>query len=321
MKYFVTGGAGFIGSHIVDKLMEKSGEVNEVIVYDNFSTGQELFIQQHLNHPNFRLIKGDILDLPLLTKSMQGSDFVFHLTANADVRGGINNTDIDFQQNIVGTKNVLEAMRVNGIKKIAFSSSAVVYGEPKIFPTPENCELIQTSLYGASKLAGEALIQAYCEYYGIRCWIFRFVSWIGERYTHGVVFDFIRKLQKNPKELEILGNGEQKKSYLYVKDGVEGIFFAINHFNEKVNIFNLGHKEFMSVTNVAKIILQEMRMNETKFCFTGGERGWIGDSPFVHLDISKLEMKGWAPKTSIEEGIRRTARYLLDNSPVLKTRK
>ncbi|MEK6938485.1 MAG: NAD-dependent epimerase/dehydratase family protein [Nanoarchaeota archaeon] len=289
MKYFVTGGAGFIGSHIVDKLMEKSGEVNEVIVYDNFSTGQELFIQQHLNHPNFRLIKGDILDLPLLTKSMQGSDFVFHLTANADVRGGINNTDIDFQQNIVGTKNVLEAMRVNGIKKIAFSSSAVVYGEPKIFPTPENCELIQTSLYGASKLAGEALIQAYCEYYGIRCWIFRFVSWIGERYTHGVVFDFIRKLQKNPKELEILGNGEQKKSYLYVKDGVEGIFFAINHFNEKVNIFNLGHKEFMSVTNVAKIILQEMRMNETKFCFTGGERGWIGDSPFVHLDISKLK--------------------------------
>lgn len=318
MKYFVTGGAGFIGSHIVDKLIEQS---HEVIVYDNFSTGQDTFIKQYLNNPNFKLIKGDLLDLDFLTKSMQGSDFVFHLAANADVRGGINNTDIDFQQNIVGTKNVLEAIRINGIKKIVFSSSATVYGEPKVFPTPENCELIQTSLYGASKLAGEALIQAYCEYYGIQCWIFRFVSWIGERYTHGVVFDFIQKLQKNPTELEILGNGEQKKSYLYVKDGVEGIFFAINNFHEKVNIFNLGHKEFMNVVKVADIISQEMSLNNVKYCFTGGERGWLGDSPLVHLDISKLEKAGWKPKYSIEEGIRRTARYLLDNPKLFESRK
>jgi len=318
MKYFITGGAGFIGSHIVDKLIE---EGNEVIVYDNFSTGQELFIRQHLNHHRFKLINSDILNLNFLTKSMSGCDFVFHLAANADVRGGIKNTNVDFQQNIVGTKNVLEAIRINGIRKIAFSSSATVYGEPKIFPTPENSELIQTSLYGASKLAGEAMIQAYCEYYNIQCWIFRFVSWIGERYTHGVVFDFFHKLQENPKELEILGNGEQKKSYLYVKDGVEGIFFAINHFHEKVNVLNLGHKEFMNVMKVADIIVQEKELKGVKYHFTGGERGWLGDSPLVHLDISKLEKAGWIPKYSIEEGIRRTARYLLDNQKLLEKRR
>jgi UDP-glucose 4-epimerase len=190
-----------------------------------------------------------------------------------------------------------------------------------VFPTPENCELIQTSLYGASKLAGEALIQAYCNYYGIQAWIFRFVSWIGERYSHGVVFDFIKKLKANSAELEILGDGSQKKSYLYVKDGVEGIFFGINNFHDPVNIFNLGHREFMNVVLVADLICQEMGLRGVKYKFTGGSRGWAGDSPFVHLDISKLEKAGWKPKHSIEEGIRRTARFLLDHPELLDARK
>lgn len=317
MKHFVTGGSGFIGSHIVDKLIE---DQHEVIVYDNYSSGQELFIKHHLSNPRFQLIRGDILDLNLLTKSMSGCNFVFHLAANADVRGGIINTDIDLQQNTLGTKNVLEAMKINGIKKIAFSSSATVYGEPKTFPTPENNELIQTSLYGASKLAGEALIEAYCEYYDMQAWIFRFVSWIGERYTHGVIFDFMKKLNKNNQELEILGDGKQRKSYLHVKDGVEGIFFGINNFGQKINIFNLGHTDYMNVVKVADIVCQEMNLPNVKYNFTGGERGWIGDSPFVHLDISKLQKAGWKPKTSIEEGVRHTVKYLIKNSDLLTIR-
>jgi UDP-glucose 4-epimerase len=317
MKYFITGGAGFIGSHIVDKLLSTE---NSVIVYDNFSTGQKKFIEAHLKNPKFRFIKGDILNLRALAKAMKGSDFVFHLAANADVRGGIKDTYVDLEENTIGTRNVLEAMRINKIKKIAFSSSAVVYGEPKIFPTPENSELIQTSLYGASKLAGEALIEAYCNYYRMQAWIFRFVSWVGERYTHGVVFDFVKKLRKNPKELKILGDGKQKKSYLYVKDGVEGIFFGINHFNERVNIFNLGHKDYMDVKKLSDIVISEMGLKNVKKRFTGGKRGWIGDSPFVHLDIGKLEKAGWKPKVSIEEGIRRTAKYLLENPEILRRR-
>jgi UDP-glucose 4-epimerase len=318
MKCFVTGGAGFIGSHIVDRLIHDG---HQIIVYDNFSTGQKEFIEQHLNNKNFSLIRGDVLDLDLLIKSSKDCDIVFHMAANADVKGGIKNTDIDFQQNTVATKNVLEAMRINNIRKIVFASSAVVYGEPKIFPTPENCELIQTSLYGASKLAGEAMIEAYCEYYGIKSWIFRFVSWIGERYTHGVIFDFMKKLSVNDKELEILGNGEQKKSYLYVKDGVDGIFYALDHFNEKVNIFNLGHKDHMNVLKVADIVCDELKLKDVKYNLTGGSRGWIGDSPFVHLDISKLEKAGWKPSTGIDEGVRRTVRYLEERRQLLERRK
>ncbi len=315
MKYFVTGGAGFIGSHIVDKLLQ---EGNEVTVYDNLCAGKELFIKHNRSNPRFKLIKSDVLDNNALNTAMKGNDFVFHLQANADVRGGITKTRVDLEQNTIATWNVLEAMRINNIKKIAFSSSATVYGEPEQFPTPENYPLIQTSLYGASKLAGEAMIEAYCEYYDMQCFIFRFVSWIGERYTHGVIFDFVKKLQQNSKELEVLGDGNQKKSYLYVGDGVEGIFFAIKNFREQKNIFNLGHTEFINVLKVADIICEEMKLENVQYTCTGGIRGWKGDSPLVHLDIKKLQNLGWQPKTSIEEGIRRTVRYLLQNPEALQ---
>lgn len=317
MKCFVTWGAWFIGSHIVDRLLQ---EWNSVIVYDNFSTWQEIFIQHNLDNPNFSLVRWDLLDLGLLTHSMKWTDFVFHFAANADVKWWIQNTDIDFQQNTVWTKNVLEAMRINWIKKIVFSSSATVYWEPKLFPTPEDCPLIQTSLYWASKLAWEAMIQAYCEYFDMKAWIFRFVSRIGERYTHGVVFDFMKKLKDTPNELEILWNGDQKKSYLYVKDWVEWIFFAINNFDEKINICNLGHIEFMNVLDLASIVTHKMWLKDVKYTLTWGVRWRLGDSPFVHLDISKLQSKWRLPRTSINEWIERTVQYLLENKHLFDVR-
>jgi UDP-glucose 4-epimerase len=318
MKYFVTGGAGFIGSHIVERLLQEN---HEVTVYDNYSSGNHGFIDKLKINPNLKVIGGDICDLKFLVKAMKGHDFVFHLAANADVRNGMTDTDIDFKNNIQGTKNVLESMRVNGIKKIAFSSSATVYGEPKTFPTPETEPLIQTSLYGASKACGESLIQGYCEFYDMQCWIFRFVSWIGEHYTHGVIFDFINKLRDDSSQLEILGDGNQKKSYLYVKDGVDGIFLGIKEFNEKVNIFNLGYSETMNVTELAKIIIKEMKLSNVKINFTGGIRGWKGDSPLVQLDTTKLNAKGWRPTTNIKKGVILTTKYLLENPELLERRK
>ena len=306
-KAFVTGGSGFIGSNLVNRLLK---EGYHVTVYDNFSTGQKDFLKQNADNPAMRVVVGDLLDKEKLTKEMNGHDIVFHLAANADVRRGIKDTSKDFEQNILCTYNVLEAVRKNNLKKIVFTSSAVVYGEPDAFPTPENYPLIQTSMYGASKASCESMIQAYCEYYDITCWIFRFVSFIGESYTHGVIFDFVKKLRKNPKELEILGDGKQKKSYLDVQDGVEAIILAVSKAKDRKNIFNIGNLEYVGVIKVADIICDELKLKDVTYRYTGGSRGWVGDSPFVHLDIRKIMNLGWNPKTSIEEGIRNTVRYL-----------
>ena len=309
-KAFVTGGAGFIGSHLVDELVRRGAKVT---VYDNLSTGRREVLKEKSSSADVKLIEGDILDLEFLKESMRGHDIVFHLAANADVRGGIHNTRVDLEQNIIGTHNVLEAMRENAIKRIAFTSSATVYGEPKQFPTPETYPAIQTSLYGASKLAGGALIQAYSEAFGMTSWIFRFVSILCERYSHGVVFDFMKKLRKNPRSLEILGDGKQRKSYLYVGDCIAGIMMALEKSSEKVNIFNLGHTEFLDVCKVADIIVSELGLEQPEYTFTGGTRGWIGDSPFVHLSVEKMQKLGWQPKIEIEDAIRRTVRYLQEH--------
>jgi UDP-glucose 4-epimerase len=303
----VTGGAGFIGSHVVDRLVQDGASVT---IYDNFSTGQQQFIIHHAMNPKVRLVRGDVLDRERLQKEMANCEFVFHLQANADVRGGVQLTRVDLEQNTIATWNVLEAMRINGVRRIAFASSAVVYGEPDVFPTPESYAPLQTSLYGASKLAGEAMIQAYSEYFGIACYIFRFVSWIGERYTHGVIFDFVKKLRANPQLLEILGDGRQRKSYLDVADGVDGIFYAVRHANERKNIFNVGHDEFMNVMDLADVIVDELGLKGVRYRTCGGERGWPGDSPLVHLDTTRLRALGWRPRVSIEQGIRNTVRYL-----------
>lgn len=312
-RVLVTGGAGFIGSHIVDELVLRNAKVT---IYDNFATGQDKFIQHHTKD-NITIVKGDILETAKLTMAMEGVEIVFHLAANADVKGGQENTLIDLRENILGTHSVLEAAKQQKVGKIVFSSSATVYGEPIQFPTPESNELIQTSLYGASKLAGEAFIQAYSNYFGIQSYIFRFVSWVGERYTHGVVFDFIKKLYENSIELMILGDGSQRKSYLYVKDGVSGIFKGIDTFSGLVNIFNLGHEEYVDVISVARLVCQEMGLQNVKFTFSGGKQGWKGDSPFVFLDTNRIRETGWRANTSIEEGIRRTARYLISNKDLL----
>jgi len=311
LHYFVTGCAGFIGSNLTDRLLA-DGHV--VTGYDNFSTGQDEFIAQALQSPGFTLVRGDTLDLPTLTKAMEGAEFVFHLAANADVRFGTEHPRKDLEQNTIATYNVLEAMRANGIRRIGFSSTGSVYGEAQVIPTPESAPFpIQTSLYGASKLAGEGLIQAYCEGYGFQGYIFRFVSILGERYSHGHVFDFYQKLLQNPAELPILGNGHQRKSYLYVQDCIDAIFFVIDKAQEKVNLYNLEDNDSVGW------ICQHLGL-KPQLTYSGGERGWIGDNPFIFLDTSKIHALGWQPKLTIQQGIIRTLEYLQTNQWLLEQR-
>lgn len=317
MKYFITGAAGFIASNLVDRLLE-AGHV--VIGYDNFSTGQEEFIRVAQQNKNFTLVRADVLDLPALTKAMQGADFVFHLAANADVRFGTKHPRKDLEQNTIATYNVLEAMHANGVKRIAFSSTGSVYGEAKQFPTPEDAAFpIQTSLYGASKLAGEGLISAYCEGFGFQGYIFRFVSILGERYTHGHVFDFYKQLLDHPDELNILGNGHQRKSYLYIQDCIDAMLTVIEKAREKVNIYNLGTDEYCEVNDSIGWICEHLNLDPQKK-YTGGERGWIGDNPFIFLDTSKVRALGWNPKLTIQQGIGKTLEYLQNNQWILERR-
>ena len=317
MRILVTGAAGFIGSNLVDRLLQ---EEHTVVAYDNYSTGKEQFLEQAKASPNFSLVKADVLDLPELTRAMHGCDFVFHLAANADVRFGTEHPRKDLEQNTLATFNVLEAMRAAGVRRIAFSSTGSIYGEPEIFPTPEDAPFpIQTSLYGASKLAGESLIQAYCEGFGFQAYIFRFVSILGERYSHGHVFDFYQSLKSNPDELRVLGDGHQRKSYLYVQDCIDAILLAIQRAQDKVNIFNLGTDEFCELNNSIDWITSHLGVTP-KLTYTGGKRGWIGDSPFIFLDCSKIRALGWRPKLSIRDGVIRTLIYLQENSWVLEER-
>ncbi len=317
MNYFITGCAGFIGSNLTDRLL---ADGHTVTGYDNFSTGQHEFIASALQNPGFQLIHRDILDQPALTEAMRDADFVFHLAANADVRFGTEHPGKDLEQNTIATFNVLEAMRANGIRRIAFSSTGSVYGEAQVFPTPEDAPFpVQTSLYGASKLAGESLIQAYCEGYGFQGYIFRFVSILGERYSHGHVFDFYQKLLQDPAELHILGNGHQRKSYLYVQDCIDAIFFVIEKAQEKVNLYNLGTDQYCEVNDSVGWICEHLGL-KPQLTYSGGERGWIGDNPFIFLDTAKIRALGWKPKLTIQQGILRTLEYLQANQWLLEHR-
>ena len=317
MRYFVTGGAGFIGSNLVDRLL---ADGHAVTVYDNFSTGQREFLENALHQPGFRLVEGDLLDATRLTAAMAGHDFVFHLAANADVRFGTQHPRKDLEQNTIATFNVLEAMRANGLRRIAFSSTGSIYGEPEVFPTPETCPFpVQTSLYGASKLAGEGLIEAYCTGFGFQCYIFRFVSILGERYTHGHVFDFYKKLLADPQHIEVLGNGRQRKSYLYVQDCIDAMLTVVERAREPINIFNLGTEEYCTVDDSLGWICAHLGLNPQRR-YTGGERGWVGDSPFIFLDTTKVRALGWRPKLTIREGVIRTLDYLQANPWVLERR-
>ena len=317
MRAFVTGAAGFIGSNLVDRLL---AEGHTVTGFDNFSTGQAPFIEGALQSGRFRLERGDLLDLAALTRAMEGSDFVFHLAANADVRFGLEHPRKDLDQNVIGTSNVLEAMRATGARSIAFSSTGSIYGEPSVFPTPENAPFpVQTSLYGASKLAAEGLIAAYAEGFGIAAYIFRFVSILGERYTHGHVFDFYKQLQAHPERLDVLGNGRQRKSYLYVQDCISAILTAIERAHERVNILNLGVDEYCEVKDSIGWICEHLGI-QPEIRYAGGERGWVGDSPFIFLDCARVRSLGWAPRLTIREGVLRTVDFLQKNEWVFTTR-
>ena len=316
-KLIVTGCAGFIGSTLVDRLLQ---EGHQVVGVDNFSTGQRRFLDGALKNPAFKLIEMDLLNLDALKLAFIGGEAVFHLSANADVRFGANNPRRDLEQNTIVTHNVLESMRVNGIKKIAFSSTGSVYGESSVVPTPEEGPFpIQTSLYGASKAACEGLISAYCEAFGFQACIFRFVSILGERYTHGHVFDFYQKLKADPTRLTVLGDGKQRKSYLYVQDCVDAILLAMDKAPDKVNIYNLGVDGYCEVNDSIGWICTELGLSPT-LEYAGGDRGWVGDNPFIFLDTQRIRALGWRPKVGIQEGVIKTVQYLRDNEWVFESR-
>lgn len=318
MKVMVTGGAGFIGSHVVDRCL---ADGHEVVVLDNFSTGRREFIRVPLEHPRTTLVEADVFLQPdRVTEAMQGCDLVFHLAANADVRFGLEHPRRDLEQNTIATFHVLEAMRAAGVKRIAFASTGSVYGEAAVIPTPEDAPFpVQTSLYATSKLAGEGLISSYCEGYGFQGYIFRFVSLLGERYSHGHVFDFLRKLRANPNRLDVLGDGHQKKSYLYVGDCMEAMFCALENASDPVNIFNLGTDEYVEVNDSIQCICDHLNLSP-ELVYAGGDRGWVGDNPFIFLDCQLIRSLGWAPTRSIRESIVSTVEYLMSESWLLEAR-
>ena len=323
---FVTGAAGFIGSSLVDRLLADGVGVTG---WDNLSTGQARFLDGALKHPRFKLARGDNLDLAALTAAMRGADFVFHLAANADIKDGWSHPRRDLEQNTIATFNVLEAMRANSVKRIAFSSTGSVYGEAFVTPdqpTPETDAFpIQTSLYGASKTAGEGLLAAYAE--GAQtdeAYIFRFVSILGERYTHGHVFDFYQQLVEHPDHLRVLGDGTQRKSYLYVQDCLDAMLHVTRRATARdakhhTQIYNLGTPEFVQVNDSIRFICGALGV-KPRLDYTGGNKGWIGDNPFIFLDTKKIQATGWKPKLTIEQGIVRTLRWLEANRWVYDAR-
>jgi UDP-glucose 4-epimerase len=321
-RIFVTGAAGFIGSNLVDRLLAE-GKI--VVGWDNFSTGQEQFLANALTNEKFKIIRGDNLDLPALTAAMDGCDTVIHLAANADVRFGLDHPRRDLEQNTIATFNVLEAMRSVGIRRIAFSSTGSTYGESDVIPTPEDAPFpIQTSLYAASKVACEALIHSYCEGFGYEGYIFRFVSILGERYTHGHVFDFYKQLIEHPNWLRVLGDGSQKKSYLYVGDCISAILKVMGEgtaikAKHRVEVYNLGCSEYVQVNDSIGFICKALGLNP-RLEYTGGKQGWVGDNPFIFLETKKIRATGWSPSMTIERGILRTLGWLKANEWVYAAR-
>lgn len=318
MRVLITGGAGFIGSNLTDAFLARG---DEVVVYDNFCTGQHRFLESAADHSKASIVEGDILDEATLVQALRGCDQVVHLAANADVRHGLERPRVDLEQNTIGTFTVLNAMRQADVSRILFSSTGSVYGEPEIFPTPEKCPFPrQTSLYGASKLAGEGLIQAFCEGYGFAGVICRFVSILGERYTHGHLFDFYRSLMTDPTCLHVLGDGKQTKSYLYVGDCVRAMLLLIDRATPYAcDVFNLGTDETTDVNESVERISTHMGITPA-ISYAGNERGWVGDSPLIHLDCSRLRSLGWTSELRISEAVRRTLIWFDDNQWVFGAR-
>jgi len=313
MKILVTGGAGFIGSHVVDRLVE---DKHEIVVLDDLSSGDEKFITTHAGKGRFQFHKIDLLHSEI-TDFFDGVEVVWHLAANPEVRIGVEDTKVHLEQNVIATYNVLEAMRTKEVRRIMFTSTSTVYGEADKLPTPEEYPTKPISLYGASKLACEALIGAYCHTFDMHAWIYRFANVIGRRSSHGVIYDFINKIRSNPKELEILGDGNQTKSYIYVDDCIEAMIMGLKARGEnRVNIFNIGTDDMISVKRIAEIVCEEMHASpKPEFKFTGGKRGWKGDVPIMLLDAFKLNKLGWEQRYNSEEAVRKATRDLLGHIP------
>ena len=308
-RILVTGGAGFIGSHLVDQLVHKG---NNVIIFDNLSSGKIEFVESAISTGRAEFVSGDLLDLNALNSAMKDVDMVYHLAANPDIRLGTTVTDTDLKQGTVATYNVLESMRLNGCKNIAFASSSVVYGEAKVMPTPEDYgPLFPISLYGASKLGSEGLISAWVGTFGIKAWIFRFANIIGTRGTHGVIFDFIHKLKKDPHYLEVLGNGRQEKSYMEVVDCSKAMIHVVENYSDDLNYINLGSSDTCSVKRIAEIVIESSGFENVKIEFTGGDRGWAGDVPKAMLSVEKLLSSGFKCAYQSEEAVMHTAKSLI----------
>lgn len=307
----ITGGAGFIGSHVVDTLIRH----NRVTVFDNLSSGIMEFIQHHTKSRDFSFIEGDMLEPDAVISALEGIDMVFHLAANPDVKLGAEDTNVHFKQNILATYILLEAMRHTGVKNIAFTSTSTVYGEAAVLPTPEHYgPMVPISLYGASKLACEALISSYCHTFDMKAWIYRFANIVGERGTHGVLVDFINKLRVDPFTLEILGSGKQKKSYLDVVDCVDAMVFCVEHADDRVNIFNIGSDDSIDVAGIADIVTEKMGYRDVEYRFTGGVdggAGWKGDVKLMLLSVEKLRSLGWKPPHNSRQSIEMAVESLL----------
>lgn len=314
MRYLITGGAGFIGSHIVDYLLNKGHKVR---IFDNFTTGKKIFIKQHLEKNNFELIEADLANIKILDKATRDIDFVFHLAAHADVKSGFVDHSVDHKQNLEITRNVLEVIARRRIKGLAFSSTSSVYGDALIHPTPEDYPFQPTSLYGATKAACETYIHAYASYYNFIAFIFRFVSFLGPRYTHGIVYDVLKKLKKHPNSIELFSDGSPKKSSLAVTDGVEAIFKIIDKSNEQINTYNIGHNEVLTVSEIVDTILKIVNLSRIRKKWSGKGSNWKGDNEFVLLSNRKLKKIGWKPRKTIKEAITETVMYLQNNPSLI----
>jgi len=308
-RCFLTGGAGFIGSHLGDRLL---AEGKTVTVYDNLSSGRREWIEHNIGQPGFTFIEANLLDAPKLKEAMAGHDLVIHLGANTDIPGGNQDVRLDLENCTIATHNVLDAMRATGIRRLLFASSSAVYGEAPVIPTPEDVgPLLPISLYGAAKLACETLISAYCHIFNMQAWMFRFANVVGGRMGHGVIYDFIHKLKRNSAEMEILGDGQQEKPFFPVEDCIDGMFCAFHRSDAWCDVFNLGCSSSSKISRVAEIVVEEMGLSGVRFRYTGGRRGWVGDVPQVGLNVSKMKRLGWETRHTSDEAVRIAARRLL----------
>ncbi len=313
MRYFITGGAGFIGSSVCDRLLGASGE-NTVTVFDNLSSGNESYLRQHHQDPRFTFVRGDLLEPARVREAIRGHDFVFHFAANADIAKSMTQTDLDVKLTIIATYNLLEAMRLERVGRIIYSSGSGVYGDVGTTETAEGFGPLEPiSLYGASKLAAEGLISAFCHMFDMRAWVFRFANVVGGRQTHGVILDFITKLRKDPRRLDILGDGTQSKAYIHVTDVIDAILFVAEHArDDQVSLYNVATDDYVTVNEIAGSVIAAMKIADVKLRYSGGDRGWKGDVPVVRFDLGKVHALGWRARHSSKEAVERTIGEILE---------